>query len=45
MTALRERVRSLAADGRYELFKSSMKYDGDYGREQHGFERSDKLPA
>jgi len=45
MTALRERVRTIAADGRYELFKSSMKYDGDYGREQHGFERSDKLPA
>jgi aryl-alcohol dehydrogenase-like predicted oxidoreductase len=45
MAALRERVRPLAADGRYELFKSSMHYDGDYGREQHGFPKSDKLPT
>jgi aryl-alcohol dehydrogenase-like predicted oxidoreductase len=45
MAALRERVRPLAADGRYELFKSSMYYDGDYGREQHGFPKSNKLPA
>ncbi|HEX3372142.1 MAG TPA: aldo/keto reductase [Candidatus Acidoferrales bacterium] len=45
MAALRERVRSVAADGRYELFKTSKHYDGDYGREQHGFPKSDKLPA
>ena len=45
MAALRERVRLMASDGRYELFKSSMHYDGDYGREQHGFPKSDKLPA
>jgi uncharacterized protein len=37
MAALRERVAPLAADGRYELFKSTMVYDGNEGREQHGF--------
>ena len=45
MTALRERVRPIAADGRYELFKSTKHYDGDVGREQHGFPKSDELPA
>jgi aryl-alcohol dehydrogenase-like predicted oxidoreductase len=45
MASLRERVRSVAADGRYELFKTSKHYDGDYGREQHGFPKSDELPA
>ncbi len=37
MQALRERVAPLAADGRFELFKSSKQYDGDLGRQQHGF--------
>jgi aryl-alcohol dehydrogenase-like predicted oxidoreductase len=37
MAALRNRVAPLAADGRFELFKSSMQYDGNEGREQHGF--------
>ena len=32
-------------DGRYELFKSTLKYDGDVGREQHGFPSSGELPA
>jgi aryl-alcohol dehydrogenase-like predicted oxidoreductase len=32
-------------DGRYELFKSSMKYDGDLGREQHNFPPATELPA
>jgi predicted aldo/keto reductase-like oxidoreductase len=31
-------------DGRYELFKSTMKYDGDLGREQHNFPSSGELP-
>ena len=34
--ALRERCRQLAADGRFELYKVSMKYDADVGRTQHG---------
>ena len=36
MDALRRRVASHAADGRFELFKSSDRYDGRIGREQHG---------
>jgi predicted aldo/keto reductase-like oxidoreductase len=33
---LRRRVAQYAADGRFELFKSSNRYDGRIGREQHG---------
>lgn len=36
MQALRTRVARHALDGRYELFKSSNRYDGRIGREQHG---------
>ena len=36
-TALAERVRDVAADGRYELFKSSQVFDGPVHRRQHGF--------
>jgi uncharacterized protein len=32
-------------DGRYELFKSTMKYDGDIGRQQHDFPTPGELPA
>jgi aryl-alcohol dehydrogenase-like predicted oxidoreductase len=32
-------------DGRYELFKSSVKYDGDVGREQHNYPTAMDLPA
>ena len=38
MAALRERVRPCAADGRFELFKTSKKFDGPIGRAQHGFD-------
>ena len=31
MEALRTRLAPLAADGRFELYKSSKKYDGDTG--------------
>ncbi|WP_263627840.1 aldo/keto reductase [Komarekiella delphini-convector] len=37
MQALRDRCAQYAADGRFELFKTSMKFDGDVGRIQHGF--------
>jgi aryl-alcohol dehydrogenase-like predicted oxidoreductase len=37
MQALRERVSPVAGDGRYELFKTSKRFDGKIGREQHGF--------
>ena len=32
-------------DGRYELFKSTVKYDGDIGREQHNYPTPTELPA
>jgi predicted aldo/keto reductase-like oxidoreductase len=36
-TALVERVREVAGDGRFELFKSSQAFDGPHHRRQHGF--------
>jgi aryl-alcohol dehydrogenase-like predicted oxidoreductase len=45
MQALRDQCRSDASDGRYELFKTTKKYDGDVGREQHGFPSAKELPA
>jgi len=44
MAALREHGRQFN-DGRYELFKSSLKYDGDLGREQHDYPSAAELPA
>jgi uncharacterized protein len=35
--AVAEKVRSVAGDGRYELFKTSKVYDSSYHRKQHGF--------
>jgi aryl-alcohol dehydrogenase-like predicted oxidoreductase len=45
MQALRDRTREFAADGRYELFKTTTKYDGKVGREQHHYPTAQKLPA
>ncbi len=36
METLRNRMSQYAADGRFELFKSTNRYDGRIGREQHG---------
>jgi uncharacterized protein len=36
-TALVARVRDMAGDGRYELFKSTVTFDGPHHRKQHGF--------
>jgi hypothetical protein len=33
-----------AGDGHLELYKSTMYYDGDVGREQHGFPSQEELP-
>jgi aryl-alcohol dehydrogenase-like predicted oxidoreductase len=44
MAALRDHGRQFH-DGRYELFKSTLKYDGDLGREQHNYPSSAELPA
>ena len=41
---LREQCRQFAADGRYELFKMTTKYDGKIGREQHHFPNTEELP-
>ena len=45
MRVLRERCRPLAADGRFELFKTTKMYDGAVGRAQHHFPTTEKLPA
>ena len=45
MQALRDRVKIYAADGRFELFKTTKKYDGEVGREQHHYPTPQKLPA
>ena len=44
MDALRERCKVFAADGRYERFKTTKFYDGDLGREQHGYPPAKELP-
>ena len=44
MTDLREHGKQFN-DGRYELFKSTVKYDGDLGREQHHYPSTEELPA
>jgi len=44
MQSLRDQCRVLAADGRYELFKMTTKYDGKVGREQHHFPTTEELP-
>jgi aryl-alcohol dehydrogenase-like predicted oxidoreductase len=44
MNQLREHGREFC-DGRYELFKSSVKYDGDVGRQQHNYPTPEELPA
>jgi uncharacterized protein len=44
MSSLREHGRQFN-DGRYELYKTTVKYDSDLGRAQHGFSSSMELPA
>jgi aryl-alcohol dehydrogenase-like predicted oxidoreductase len=43
MKRLRNRVSSFAADGRFELYKTSALHDGDEGRSQHGFPSPDAM--
>jgi hypothetical protein len=45
MQHLRERSRAEVADGHYELFKTTKKYDGDLGRREHGFPMTGELTA
>jgi aryl-alcohol dehydrogenase-like predicted oxidoreductase len=44
MEALVKRCAPEAGDGHLELYKSTMKYDGDQGRAQHGLPRAKDLP-
>ncbi len=44
MQSLRDQCRVVVADGRYELFKMTTKYDGKVGREQHHFPTTQELP-
>ena len=45
MQQVRERCRALAADGRYELYKTTAKFEGPEGRRQHGFPAQGELTA
>ena len=41
----RRRLAELAADGRFELYKTTAQHDGDVGRKQHGFPSGDAVSA
>jgi len=43
MIALRNRCSPMAADGRFELYKVSLKYDNPQAREPHHFPLDDKI--
>jgi len=45
MRRLRERCAALAGDGRFEHFKTTAKFEGPVGREQHGFPPPGELTA
>ncbi|HZZ71393.1 MAG TPA: aldo/keto reductase [Pirellulales bacterium] len=42
--ALEKRCAVYAADGHFELYKSSVKYDAAVGREQHGYPTMEQMP-
>jgi hypothetical protein len=43
MERLRHRMADVAADGRFERYKTTAEHDGDEGREQHGFPLQEEL--
>jgi uncharacterized protein len=43
MRQLRERCKAIAVDGRFEQFKTTLKFEGPVGREQHGFPPQNEL--
>lgn len=45
MDALRERTAGFAEDGRFELYKSTAKHEGDVGRKEHGFPSQEEIAA
>jgi predicted aldo/keto reductase-like oxidoreductase len=44
MESLRQRCGAAAGDGHLEMYKSTMKYDGDLGRKMHGLPSHKELP-
>ena len=45
MAELRKRCQGEAANGHLELFKTTTKYDGKIGRQQHEYPDVEELPA
>ncbi len=45
MDEVRHRASPEAANGHLELFKTSAKYDGKIGRQQHGYPSIEEMPA
>jgi aryl-alcohol dehydrogenase-like predicted oxidoreductase len=45
METLRRRVQDEAADGRFELYKTSAAHEGPVGRKQHGFPDDEEVAA
>jgi aryl-alcohol dehydrogenase-like predicted oxidoreductase len=45
MRALRQQTADAAADGHFELYKTSMKNDGSEGRRVHGFPSEEEMSA
>jgi aryl-alcohol dehydrogenase-like predicted oxidoreductase len=45
MAALRTRVAGAAADGRFELYKTTAMHEGPIGRKQHGFPSQEEVSA
>jgi hypothetical protein len=44
MRALRQRCAGVAGDGHLELYKTTMRYDADVGRSEHGLPPPKELP-
>ena len=44
-TAYERRLGQNAADGRFELYKTTAEHDGDVGRKQHGFPSQEEMAS
>jgi hypothetical protein len=42
--ALEARCAPFAADGHFELYKTTVRFDAKVGREQHGYPSPEELP-
>jgi aryl-alcohol dehydrogenase-like predicted oxidoreductase len=45
LDAHRRRLARAAADGRFEMYKTTARFDGDEGRKAHGYPTSKEVPA